>query len=128
MKRELYLKNFYAHTFITGTSAVTADGKIFNIDGNGSRVAPMIYGPNSVIVVIGVNKLVENKEAAVLRTRQIAAPLDVLRLNKKAPCAKLGKCIDCHHPERICNTFSLIARQFDKNRIKVVIVDEELGY
>lgn len=127
-KRELYLKNFSANTFITGTSAVSSDGTIFNIDGNGSRVAPMIYGPEQVIVVVGVNKIVPNVEMAVRRTRQIAAPLDVKRLKRSAPCVKMGRCIDCNHKERICNTFTLIARQFIKDRIKVIIVDEALGY
>jgi len=127
-KRELYLKNFYAHTFITGTNAISSDGQIFNIDGNGSRVAPMIYGPDQVVVVVGVNKIVEDVEAAIERTRQIAAPLDVVRLGRNAPCAKLGKCIDCNHKERICNSFVLIARQFNKDRIKIIIVDEDLGY
>jgi len=127
-KRTLYLKNFSAHTFITGTSAVTMDGKLFNIDGNGSRVAPMIYGPEQVIVVIGTNKIVPNLEAAIERTRQIAAPLDAIRLKKDTPCVKLGHCIDCNHKQRICNDFVLITGQFIENRIKVIIVDETLGY
>jgi len=127
-KRALYIKNFSANTFITGTSAVTADGKIFNIDGNGSRVAPMIYGPEQVIIVIGKNKIVENVDAAIGRTRQIAAPLDAKRLKKDTPCTKLGKCIDCNHKERICNDFVLITGQFVEDRIKVVIVNETLGY
>ncbi|WP_419822167.1 GNAT family N-acetyltransferase [Anoxybacterium hadale] len=127
-KRQIYLKNFTADTFITGTSAVTLDGKLFNIDGNGSRVAPMLYGPEQVIVVAGVNKLTDNVEAAIHRTRQIAAPLDALRLGKETPCVKLGHCIDCNHKQRICNDFVLIAGQFSKDRIKVIIVNEALGY
>ena len=127
-KRVLYLKNFSAHTLITGTNAVTMDGKIFNIDGNGSRVAPMIYGPEQVILVVGVNKIVEDLKAAIHRTRQIAAPLDAIRLKKETPCVKLGKCIDCNHPQRICNDFVLITGQFQKDRIKVVIVNQTLGY
>ena len=127
-KRELYLRNFRAHTFITGTSAISSDGQIFNIDGNGSRVAPMIYGPEQVIIVVGRNKIVETVELAIHRTRQISAPLDVIRLGRNAPCAKLGRCIDCNHKERICNTFTLISRQFNRDRIKVIIVDEALGY
>lgn len=127
-KRQLYLRNFTADTFITGTSAVTLDGKLFNIDGNGSRVAPMLYGPNQVIVVVGVNKLTANAEEAVRRTRQIAAPLDAKRLGKQTPCTALGRCIDCRHEQRICNDFVLITGQFSKDRIKVIIVNEELGY
>ncbi|MCL2842950.1 MAG: lactate utilization protein [Oscillospiraceae bacterium] len=127
-KRSLYLKNFSAHTFIIGTSAVTMDGKLFNIDGNGSRVAPMIYGPEQVIVVVGTNKIVPNVEAAIERTRQIAAPLDAIRLKKDTPCVTLGRCIDCNHKQRICNDFVLITGQFTENRIKVIIVNDALGY
>lgn len=127
-KRVLYIKNFSANTFITGTSAVTMDGKIFNIDGNGSRVAPMIYGPEQVIIVIGKNKIVENTDLAIKRTREIAAPLDAKRLGKETPCTKTGNCVDCSHSQRICNSFVLITRQFQKDRIKVIIVNEALGY
>ena len=114
--------------FINGTSAVAEDGKIYNIDGNGSRVAPMIYGPEQVIIVVGINKIVANEEAAILRTRQIAGPLDAKRLGKKTPCVKLGYCIDCQHPQRICNAFVTITGDFIKDRVKVIIVDQELGY
>lgn len=127
-KQILYLKNFGTDTFITGTNAITIDGKLFNIDGNGSRVAPMIYGPKQVIVVVGINKLADTVESAVCRTRQIAAPLDAKRLNKNTPCVKLGKCIDCKHEQRICNDFVLISRQFSKNRIKVIFINGVYGY
>ncbi|RJQ39256.1 MAG: lactate utilization protein [Nitrospiraceae bacterium] len=127
-KRELYLKNFSADTFITGTNAITHDGKLFNIDGNGSRVAPMLYGPKQVIAVAGINKLVGTVEDAIKRTRQIAAPLDAKRLGKDTPCTKLDKCIDCRHNQRICNDFVLITGQFVKDRIKVIIVNKTLGY
>ncbi|MEA4813404.1 MAG: lactate utilization protein [Oscillospiraceae bacterium] len=127
-KRKLYLNNFDADTFITGTNAVTMDGKLFNIDGNGSRVAPMIYGPRQVIVVVGTNKLVDTVDDAIQRTRQIAAPLDAKRLNKNTPCVKLGRCIDCKHEERICNDFVLISRQFLKDRIKVIFINGDYGY
>lgn len=100
-KREIYLQNFRADTFFTGVNAVIADGRLFNIDGNGSRVAPMLYGPEQVIVVTGTNKLTDTLEEAVHRARQIAAPLDAKRLDKRTPCAKLGRCVDCSHPQRI---------------------------
>lgn len=127
-KRELYIKNFAAHTFITGTSAVSMDGKIFNIDGNGSRVAPTIYGPKQVIIVIGTNKLVSDEAAAIERTRQIAAVLDTKRLGKKTPCVELDRCIDCKSTERICHSHVLITGQFIKDRIKVVIVEGDWGF
>jgi len=127
-KRGLYVRNFAANTFITGTNAITLDGKLFNIDGNGSRVAPMIYGPGQVIVVVGINKIVKDVDTAIKRTRQVAAPLDAKRLNKDTPCVKLERCIDCNHNQRICNDFVLITGQFIKDRIKVIIVDDVLGY
>ncbi len=127
-KRDIYLNNFRADTFITGSNAVTKDGKVFNIDGNGSRVAPILYGPKQVIIVVGVNKIVDNVDAAIERTRQIAAPLDAKRLNKETPCTKVDKCIDCKHKQRICNDFVLITGQFIQDRIKVIIIDQVLGY
>lgn len=81
-KRRLYIHNFDADVFITSSNAVTKSGKIFNIDGNGSRVAPIIYGPKKVIIVIGKNKIVPTVEDAIRRTREIAAPNDAKRLKK----------------------------------------------
>lgn len=127
-KRELYLQNFRADTFLTGVNAVTEDGRLFQIDGNGSRVAPMLYGPKQVIAVVGTNKIVETVEDAIVRTRQIAAPMDAKRLGKDTPCTKLGRCIDCHHPQRICNDFVLITGQFEKARIKVIFIEGDFGY
>lgn len=127
-KRSIYLRNFSADTFITGTNAITQDGKLFNIDGNGSRVAPMLYGPEQVIVVAGKNKITETVEDAIQRARQIAAPLDAIRLGKHTPCTKLNRCVDCKHEERICNDFVLIARQRVAGRIQVILVNQPYGY
>lgn len=127
-KREIYIKNFDVDTFLTSTNAITTNGELFNIDGNGSRVAPMIYGPKQVIVIVGTNKITSSIEEAIQRTRQIAAPMDAKRLGKNTPCSKLNKCIDCKHKERICNDFVLIARQFKKNRIKVIFIEGNYGY
>ncbi len=127
-KQKLYLKNFTVDTFITGANAITLDGKIFNIDGNGSRVAPILYGPKQVIIVVGRNKITTDVDCAIKRVRQIAAPLDAKRLGKSTPCVSLNRCIDCNHKERICNDFVLITGQFIKDRIKVIIVNQKLGY
>ncbi len=127
-KQELYLKNFTVDTFITGSNAITLDGKIFNIDGNGSRVAPILYGPKQVIIVVGTNKITIDVDCAIKRVRQIAAPLDAKRLGKTTPCVSLNRCIDCNHKEKICNNFVLVTGQFIKDRIKVIIVNQELGY
>ena len=127
-KREIYIKNFSADTFICSTNAITESGELYNVDGNGSRVAPMIYGPKQVIIIAGINKIVKDLEEAEARVRQFAAPVDAKRLNKDTPCTKLGYCIDCNSPNRICNDFVVIKGQFIKGRIKVVIVGEALGY
>ena len=127
-KREMYLQNFRAHTFISGVNAITQDGSLYFIDGNGSRVAPIIYGPEQVILVVGTNKIVSDSEEAMQRVRQIAAPLDAKRLGKNTPCVKLGKCINCKSKERICNAFICITRQFVKDRIKVIFLEGEFGY
>ncbi len=127
-KKQIYIQNFTADTFLCSTNALTEDGELYNIDGNGSRVAPMIYGPKQVIIVAGINKLVRNLEEAERRVRNYAAPLDAKRLNKDTPCTKLGHCVNCKSPNRICNDFVTITGQFVKNRIKVIIVAKTLGY
>lgn len=127
-KREIYLNNFRADIFISGTNAVTESGEIINIDGNGSRVAPMLYGPQKVIIIVGSNKIAKDAEAGMLRARQTAAPLDAKRLDKETPCVKSGKCIDCKSNDRICNDFVMISRQFDPDRIHVIVIDGSYGF
>lgn len=127
-KEQIYLHNFYADTFMCSTNALTEDGELYNIDGNGSRVAPMIYGPKQVIIVTGINKIVRNIEEAEKRVRNYSAPIDAKRLGKDTPCTTLGYCVDCKSPNRICNDFTIIRGQFVKDRIKVIIVGKQLGY
>ncbi len=127
-KKEIYLQNFSADTFMCSTNALTEDGELYNIDGNGSRVAPMIYGPKQVIIVAGINKIVKNIDEAERRVRNYAAPIDAKRLKKDTPCTTLGYCVDCKSPNRICNDFTIIRGQFIKDRIKIIIVGEQLGY
>lgn len=127
-KREIYLKNFRANTFLSGVNAISQDGSLFFIDGNGSRIAPIIYGPEQVILVAGTNKITADQDEAKYRIRQIAAPMDAKRLGKRTPCIDAGKCVDCKSPERICNDFLCISRQFIKDRIKVVLLEGTFGY
>lgn len=101
---------------------------MFFIDGNGSRIAPIIYGPEQVILVAGTNKITVSSDEAKYRVRQIAAPMDAVRLGKHTPCATTGKCVDCKSPERICNDFLCITRQFIKDRIKVILLEGAFGY
>ncbi|MPM40993.1 hypothetical protein SDC9_87642 [bioreactor metagenome] len=127
-KKKIYIENFSADTFLCSTNALTEEGELYNIDGNGSRVAPMLYGPKQVIIVTGINKIVKDIEAAEKRVRNYAAPIDAKRLGKNTPCTTLGYCVDCKSPERICNDFTIIRGQFVKGRIKVIILGKSLGY
>lgn len=127
-KRKIYEKNFSADAFLCSTNAITESGELYNIDGNGSRVAPMLYGPKQVILVAGINKIVKDIDEAEKRVRNYSAPIDAKRLNKNTPCTTLGYCIDCKSPNRICNDFVIIRGQFVKGRIKVIFVGKQLGY
>ena len=120
--------------FVTGTNALTLDGKIVNVDGHGNRVAAMIFGPDRVIIVVGINKIVENLEAALKRIRDKTAPANVKRhteFDPMPPCGTTGVCSDCLSPWRICNKTVIIERQYNNSKYKpvitVVIVGEELG-
>jgi hypothetical protein len=127
-KDKLYRDNFSSDIFLSGINAITLEGKIFNLDGNGSRVAPIIFGPKRVFLICGTNKIVQNDEEAISRIRNIAAPIDAKRLNKKTPCTKTGKCMDCKSVDKICNYYTIIQGQFDNERIKVLLVNGEYGF
>lgn len=126
--KEIYRKSFSADAYLVSSNAVTEDGELYNVDGTGNRTAAMIYGPDKVIVIIGINKIVRDIDEAIERNRQISAPANARRLNKKTPCAETGYCMDCESSERICNDYVVIRRQSVKGRIKVIIVGKELGY
>ena len=119
---------FDSDVYFAGTNAVTENGCLYNVDGNGNRVAAMIYGPKSVVVVVGVNKIVSDLDAAKERVRKIAAPANTVRLSCDTPCAKTGECMDCNSPSRICCNFVVMSNQRVKDRLKVIILDESLGY
>ena len=123
-----------AEVFITGTNALTLDGKLVNVDGHGNRVAAMCFGPDKVIVVVGINKIVPDVRAGLERIRTHAAPENVNRhphFDPAPPCGTTGQCSDCSSPWRICNKTMIIQRQFNNDRyapvMSVVIVGEELG-
>lgn len=126
--KEIYRKSFFADTYFTSTNAITEKGELYNIDGTGNRVAAMLYGPNQVIVVVGVNKIVKDLEAAENRVKNCAAPINAKRLDRKTPCTTLGYCVDCKSEERICNDYVVIKRQGIIGRIKVIIISQQCGY
>ncbi len=124
---QLIQKSFSADLFLSGTNAVTEDGKLFNVDATGNRVAAMVMGPKQVIVVCGVNKIVKDVEDAEKRVRQWTAPQNAKRLNKKTPCIETGECRDCASPDRICNVYVTLAKKPTRTGIVVILVGERLG-
>lgn len=116
-----------ADVYLTSTNALTQDGKLVNIDGTGNRVAAMIYGPKRTIIICGINKIVENLDAAFERIENNTYK-NARRLNLKTPCAVNMKCIDCNSPQRMCNVTTIINKKPGKKPIKVIIINEELGY
>ena len=124
----LMKKALLADVFITGANALSLDGQMVNIDGNGNRVAAIVYGPDSVIVIAGMNKVVATLEDAVQRARTIAAPMNKQRFNLETPCEVTGACADCRSEGCICNQLLITRNCKPTGRIKVILVGEELGF
>ena len=121
-------KAFVSDTFFASSNAVTEDGALYNVDGRGNRVAAMIYGPAQVVLIVGTNKIVKDMGEAVCRVEQVAAPMNTKRLNCKTPCEVTGACSHCRSEGRICCSFVRLEQQRVPDRIKVIIVNESLGY
>lgn len=124
---EIRRKGLLSDIYFSGSNAVTADGEIVNVDGVGNRVAAFSYGPKKVFIVIGRNKIVSDYAGALDRIRNHAAPLNAKRLKRNTPCVTDGKCHDCTSEERICNIIHVLKKQPIKERINVIIINEELG-
>ena len=114
--------------FITSTNALTMDGCLYNVDGRGNRVSAMIFGPKDVYVIAGLNKIFINEQEAINHIREYSAPANALRLHKKTPCTRVGKCQDCLNEDRICSSYVKLGYQGQKNRIHVIIIEENIGY
>ncbi len=119
---------FSADFFLASANAITEKGEIYNVDGIGTRVAPIIFGPKTVILVVGVNKIVADMDEAVYRLEHLAAPANACRIGCDTPCTELGFCAHCKNPGRICCSYVTLAYQRIPDRIKVVFVEENLGY
>ncbi len=133
---EIMHRCFTADAYICSSNAVTEDGYLYNVDGNSNRVAAVLYGPKSVIMVVGKNKIVKDIPAAINRVKTTAAPPNSKRLNCKTYCAETGICVaadgdfltdGCSSPDRICCNYVFCGPQRQKGRIKVILVDENLG-
>jgi hypothetical protein len=116
-----------ADLFLTGTNAITMNGQLVNLDMVGNRVAPVIFGPRNVVLFVGTNKLVENLDEAFKRIKTIA-PQNVRRHEQlKTPCQVTGVCHDCRSPQRICNSWTIIEKSYPPKRIKIILINQELG-
>ncbi|HYA41801.1 MAG TPA: lactate utilization protein [Syntrophobacteraceae bacterium] len=124
---ELRRRSLLVDLFITGTNAVTDTGKLVNLDMTGNRVAGITFGPKNVIILVGRNKVVPDIEDAMLRVKNYAAPANAMRLDKKTPCVKTSICEECQSTDRICNTWTITEKSFPKGRIRIVLINEELG-
>ena len=126
--RIMYSRQVMADYFLMSSNAITIDGELVNIDGRANRVSLLCWGPQNVIVIAGMNKIASDVESAIQRVRDAAAPPNTVRLNKNTPCAQTGRCGNCYSPDCICSQIVITRRSSTTNRIKVILVGEELGY
>lgn len=117
-----------ADYFLMSTNAITINGELVNIDGRANRVSFLCYGPEHVLILAGMNKVVSNVEEGINRVRNIASPPNALRLNKNTPCAANGRCADCLSEDCICSQIVVTRHSTIPNRIHVILIGEELGF
>ena len=114
--------------FITGSNAVTETGQLVNLDMIGNRIGALTFGPKNVVILVGRNKIVLDLDEAMFRIKNYAAPVNTMRLDKKTPCAKTSFCADCKSPDRICNTWTITEKSYPKKRVKIVLINKDLGF
>ena len=133
---EIFKKSFGADAYFCSSNAITEDGELYNVDGNANRISAISFGPKNVIMVVGVNKIVKDIDEAILRVKTVAAPKNCKRLSCKTYCFEKGHCVDleggmgkgCSSPQRVCRHYLVSSKQAVFGRIKVIFVNEELGY
>lgn len=114
--------------FLTSTNAISQDGVLVNIDGTANRLAAMCYGPRHVLYIVGMNKVVATAEDALHRARNEAAPINAMRFGLKTPCSKTGCCYDCKSPDTVCCQILFTRFNHTPGRVKVILVEDSLGY
>lgn len=123
----LYRESFFADVYLTGANAMSIDGQMVNIDGTGNRVAAIAYGPKTVLVIVGMNKVMDDLDGALTRARTVAAPLNQQRFLLQNPCTITGACADCKSLTCICNQIIVTRHCRPAGRIKFILVGEDLG-
>ncbi len=127
-KINIYRKSFECDFYLSSVNAISEDGVIVNIDGNGNRVAAITWGPKRVIFIVGMNKVTKDVDAAWARARSTAAPINAARFDINTPCQKDGICHSCHSPQSICNYVHFLRNSYPEKRHVVILVGEDLGY
>lgn len=125
---KIYKGAFTSDVYFSSSNAITENGYIYNVDGNGNRVAAILYGPEKVVIICGINKIVKDIDEAIKRNECISGPANAKRLNKNTPCTKVGYCMNCSSNERICREYTLIKSQSKKDRVSVIFINKEVGY
>ena len=126
--KEIYHRSLNSDYYFMSANALTRDGILVNIDGNGNRLAALLYGPENIVVLTGMNKIVNGLEEAVPRIQNIASPMNAQRLGRQTPCFFTGSCGDCLSPDSMCSQTVLTRRSHPEGRIKVILIGEDLGY
>lgn len=127
-RNQLLKRCLTADVFLSGANALSLDGEMVNIDGTGNRVAAIVYGPETVLVIAGMNKVCDTLDDAVTRARTVAAPMNKQRFPFKTPCEVTGACADCKSDDCICNQILITRNCRPAGRIKFILVGEELGF
>jgi hypothetical protein len=127
-RQELSRQCLTADLYVASANAVTMSGEVVNLDKFGNRVAALAFGPKKVALVVGRNKIVQDLAAAKDRIKNLAAPMNALRLELSTPCAQTGHCQDCQGPSRICGVWLVTEKSFPQGRIHILLVNESLGF
>lgn len=127
-RKAVFLETMAADYFLMSSNAVTIDGELVNIDGNSNRLACLLHGPEHVLVLVGMNKVVDDVDSGIQRIGTHAAPPNAARLNTKTPCKALGHCGDCHSEDCMCCQIVITRHSRHNGRIKVILIGEELGF
>ena len=127
-KRAAMLAAYDADVFLASVNAMTQDGVLVNIDGNANRVSAIAQGPKKVLFIVGMNKVCDDVDGAMKRARNVAAPINAQRFGLSTPCAKTGSCMNCKSPDTICCQFLITRFSRHKDRIHVILVNDELGF
>ena len=127
-KREAELFAYSADVYLGSVNAITEDGVLVNIDGNSNRVSAYAYGPEKLVLIVGLNKVASDADAAMKRARNEAATINAQRFGLSTPCSKTGRCMDCKSPDNICCQFLITRFSKHKDRIHVILVNENLGF